>query len=243
MGRGTGEAVNWPEMSLTAYRNATAWGVDALEISVARTSDGVFFGLHDETLDRTSGITGSVKPDTLTWSQLTARYRNKLNSSSPEGESYTRASDVFSAFASDHVIFVDTKYVSSTQQRSDLINLMLSYAPASHWVLKDFYDDLALTVLAHRAGIQTWGYYYSKDLAQLDRTAPNWDLLGLAVDASAAEWDQVKAKGQPVIAFEIRDQARLAEALAKGADGMMTASVPTVLGKPRSDRANCANPP
>lgn len=237
-----GGSADWPEMSMTAYANSAAWGMGALEVSVARTSDGVFFGLHDATLDRTSKVSGSIDPTNLTWAQLTANYKNKLNASSPQGEDYTPVADVFAAFAATHVIFVDTKYIGDTQQRTDLINLMLSYAPASHWVLKGYYTDTALTDLAQRAGIQTWGYYYARDLSRVDSTAQKWDMLGLELGAPAADWSRIKAKGKPVIAFFVADTPDLDEALAKGADGMMTSSVSGVLGVPRTE-AGGGQPP
>src|SRR4051794_28007721 len=53
-----GGSDDWPECSLLAYRESVARGVDALEMPLARSQDGVWFGLHDETLDRTSGTTG-----------------------------------------------------------------------------------------------------------------------------------------------------------------------------------------
>ena len=46
------------EDSIHAYRQSVAHGYRALEISVARSADGVWFGLHDTTLDRTSGTVG-----------------------------------------------------------------------------------------------------------------------------------------------------------------------------------------
>ena len=238
-----GGSADWPEMSMTAYQNAAAWGMGALEVSVARTSDGVFFGLHDATLDRTSKISGAVDPATLTWAHLRATYKNKLNASSPAGEDYTPVSEVFASLAANHVIFVDTKYIGDARQRTDLINLMLSYAPASHWVLKSYYTDTNLATLAHQAGIQTWGYYYARDLSRLDATAQNWDMLGLEINASAAEWARVKAKGKPAIAFFVGDTGGRDEALAKGADGLMVNSVPGVLGAPRPESGGATLPP
>lgn len=228
-----GGSANWPEFSMSAYSQAVDWGVGALELSVSRTADGVFFGLHDATLDRTSEVSGNVDPTKLTWGALTSQYKNKLNAPTPSGVDYTSANDIFAAFAKDHVIFVDPKYVGNTEQRTDLIKLMLSYAPADHWVLKGYYDDSSLTPLAHQYGIRTWGYYFPGDVAKLDQTADNWDMLGLQVSASDAQWQQVKAKGKPVIAFFISNQSELAEANRKGANGMMVSDVPATLGSPR----------
>lgn len=47
---------DWPEMTARAYVGSTAAGAHALEMSLGRTSDGVWFGLHDRSLDRTSPL-------------------------------------------------------------------------------------------------------------------------------------------------------------------------------------------
>lgn len=228
-----GGSAQWPEMSMTAYANAARWGTGALEVSVARTKDGVYFGLHDKTLDRTSQVAGNIDPTTLTWAELTANYRNKLNAASPEGESYAQVSEIFAKFASDHVIFVDAKYIGDAQQRAELVDQMLAAAPADHWVLKGYYDNASLTTLARDEGIATWGYYYARDLGNLNSTAKNWDMLGLELGASDADWMSVTAVGKPVIAFFISDSQTLSQATSKGAQGMMVSDVPTTFGEPK----------
>ena len=228
-----GGSATWPEYSMSAYENSVKWGMGALELSVNRTSDGVFFGLHDATLDRTSDVTGNINPNTITWDHLVSTYKNKLNAPTPAGVDYTKASDVFAAYAKDHVIFVDTKYIGNTQQRIDLINLMLSYASADHWVLKGYYNDATLTPLAHQYDIQTWGYYFARDLTNFSQTYPNWDMLGVELSASSDQWKRATDTGKPVIAFFINNQADLNAALAKGAAGVMVSDVPATLSTPR----------
>lgn len=226
-----GGSAQWPEMSMVAYTEAARLGVGALEVSVARTKDGVFFGLHDQTLDRTSEVTGNIDPATLTWAELNATYKNKLNASTPDGVPYAQVSEIFGEFARDHVIFVDPKYIGDPQQRADLIDQMLEAAPAEHWVLKGYNDNVALTKAAREAGIQTWGYYYARDLSRLAETAPNWDMLGLELNATPAQWQTVIAQGRPVIAFFISSEAMLDQAKTNGAQGMMVSDVPAVLAK------------
>ena len=226
-------AARWPEMSMVAYEKAVELGVGALEVSVARTKDGVYFGLHDKTLDRTSLVSGGIDPSTLTWAQLTSKYQNKLNATDPAGVPYARIDEIFAKFASNHVIFVDPKYIGDAGQRQDLIDQMLAAAPAEHWVLKGYYDNASLTTAARTAGIATWGYYYGRDLAAFDSTAQNWDMLGLDLAATAEQWAMVKAQGRPVIAFFITGEETLAEAMTKGADGMMVSDIPATLGAPQ----------
>src|SRR5690606_41774518 len=47
-----GGSANWPEMTMRAYTNAIFWGCPVIEVSCYVTSDDVFVGLHDSTLDR-----------------------------------------------------------------------------------------------------------------------------------------------------------------------------------------------
>ena len=74
-----GGSRDFPEMSLYAYGQSALVGYPALEISLARTSDGVWFGLHDASLDRTSFNTGGGSGTTyvaasMTWAQVQSYY-------------------------------------------------------------------------------------------------------------------------------------------------------------------------
>ena len=55
-----GGAAQWPENSLTAFRNAVALGAQVLELDVHLTADGVVAVIHDPTLDRTTSGHGAV---------------------------------------------------------------------------------------------------------------------------------------------------------------------------------------
>lgn len=228
-----GGSARWPEFSITAYDNAVRWGVGALELSVARTSDGVFFGLHDATLDRTSKVSGSVNPKDLTWQQLTSQYQNKLNAPSAAGVPYASAEEIFRKFANDHVIFVDPKYIGDSQERNDLVDLMLSYAPADHWVLKGFYNDTQLASLARDRGIASWGYYFAKDAANVSATGAQWDMLGLDIEAPTTDWRTFTNLGKPVIAFFISSPTEVDTALRRGAAGLMTDDIPATAASPK----------
>ena len=55
-----GGASQWPENSLTAFRNAIALGARILELDVHLAADGTVAVIHDATLPRTSSGTGPV---------------------------------------------------------------------------------------------------------------------------------------------------------------------------------------
>src|SRR5262245_7839282 len=55
-----GGAAQWPENSLTAFRNAIALGARVLELDVHQAGDGTVAVIHDPTLDRTTSGHGPV---------------------------------------------------------------------------------------------------------------------------------------------------------------------------------------
>lgn len=59
-----------PHSTLFAFTQAAVAGIDALEMDVRLSSDGVLIVHHDETVDRTTGETGRV--DSFTADELTA---------------------------------------------------------------------------------------------------------------------------------------------------------------------------
>ncbi|MFP4376083.1 MAG: glycerophosphodiester phosphodiesterase [Spirochaetales bacterium] len=66
----------WPDNTMLAFRNAAASGVDALEMDVHATRDGVPVVIHDSTVDRTTDGSGTVWEMTLEEIQsLDAAYR------------------------------------------------------------------------------------------------------------------------------------------------------------------------
>ncbi len=66
----------WPENTLHAFRKAADLGVDALEMDIRQTADGVLVVLHDETVDRTTDGSGPVAALTLSsLRELDAGYR------------------------------------------------------------------------------------------------------------------------------------------------------------------------
>lgn len=225
-----GSSSNWPEMSMRAYTNSVAWGAKALEFSCARTIDGVWFGLHDADLNRTSLVTDTLDPRTVTWEYIRTHYTNKLNSLLPNGEPYTLLTDLLAAYAHTHLIFVDPKNSAGSSDRAELFAILQQYATTSRFVIKSYYTATTLAGAAKTAGFSTWGYYYTADLGNLNSTHTNWDLLGLEYTATQGNWDIIKAKGKPVIAHTPTTSGDKTTAIGVGANGIMAAGIPAMFG-------------
>ena len=54
-----------PENTMEAYRVAVEMGADAVELDVHLTADGKLAAIHDETIDRTTDLTGSIGSMTM----------------------------------------------------------------------------------------------------------------------------------------------------------------------------------
>lgn len=57
-----------PENTIESYQYAFAYGVDLVEVDIQQTKDGRFVALHDDTVDRTTEGTGSIRD--LTYAEV-----------------------------------------------------------------------------------------------------------------------------------------------------------------------------
>lgn len=217
-----GGSVDWPEMSLRGMTESVARGAGALEVSLARTSDGVWFGLHDETFDRTAGQTGTLKPEQLTWSQV-QNYSNR-------GDRYYRLEELVEPWASSHVFFIDPKY--NHQRTAELFPKLNAMLRPEQVVIKYFGDNWRLANAARAAGYKSWGYFYTAnfDSGMYAANKDYWDFLGLPYDAPVSYWNTLALEGKPMIAHIAPNLAAANMGLARGAAGVMVSGIRNVLG-------------
>lgn len=232
-----GGSDDWPEMSLYAYTQSVKLGINALEISLARTSDGVWFGLHDESLDRTSGTSGFIASE-HSWAAVNRhRISPVVGKNGQTAQPYLRFTDLLTAFGDTHVIFVDPKFVSP-RYLPELLGIMARGVthPTQTFVAKSLGSDENWGALARSAGYRTFGFYYaSRGDANLDNLAAthhNWDLLGMQFDGGAEAWAAARSFGKPVIGHIVADRAAAQLALGNGAVGVIASGVAEVLPAP-----------
>lgn len=218
-----GGSANWPEMSLLSYSRSVAWGAGALEVSLARTSDGVYFGLHDQTLERTSGVATAAA--SMTWAQVQALSIDVGTGVAP----YMRWEEIAALYGGTHVLFVDPKYINRTSHQTALYALLKETIP--QWqdrvVMKLFWEfGPSWGATARAAGFTTWGYFWDDDgFPSRASYHQNFTILGFNYDASSADWTAMRSFGKPVIGHVCPDSAAADAALSKGAVGVMAADV------------------
>jgi glycerophosphoryl diester phosphodiesterase len=231
-------SLDWAEASRRGATESALRRCDALEVPVNRTLDGVWFGLHDTTLLRTSGV--NIDPRDLTWEQLQA-YQNTApagGDSNFGAQPYATLVDLLTDYASSHVVFLDPKGHGNVQYRGELLDLVEATVPNAQQtiVIKFFGDHVTLADYARSRGYVTWGYFYEADYladpAAIIAQTGRWDWLGLNWDASPSTWADFVALGKPVIGHVIANDTQRAAALAGGAHGVMCSGVRAIQGAP-----------
>jgi len=228
-----GGSVSYPEMSLHGYTQSVVRGYGALEVSLARTSDGVWFGLHDQTTDRTSGGTYG-NASSQTWAQVQAQQ----NVAGPgAAQPYMRWEEIVAAYGSTHVIIADPKYALGSY-RTEFLNMVNRDIGPARGIIK--YSGAgsgaaALSTAAQAMGFQTWGFFYASDASAaqggngaLQTWGPSWTILGMEYGASQAIWDEAIALGKPVVGHIAQSQAAYDMAMAKGATNVQVSGVGVV---------------
>ena len=220
--RGMSEAGDVVEHTMAAYTRAVECGVDALEISCHRTSDGVWLASHDSTLERLGGPSTPIRD--MTWAQVQAAFAGR-----PEAMPVT-LKDYLATYGATHVTIFDPK---TEMARSDeYLGLLKDYK--DRVVIKAFADSGWLFAKVKQAGWATWGYAYARNRGQ------NWypdfvqgtnlDFLSMEWDAADDVWAPLVATGKPVIAHIPASVAQAAEGARKGAAGCITSRADLVAG-------------
>ncbi|MDR7385200.1 hypothetical protein [Promicromonospora iranensis] len=226
---------DWAEMTLRGATECALRNVPALEFSFRRTLDGVWFGMHDETMLRTSGV--DINPNTLTWEQVKA-YPNKAPAGGDAGfgdQPYFRLEELLPPYAESHVIFTDPKWgVGNPAILNEFFDLVLQYVPRERLVAKWAVTGSMVANAATLRGIASWGTLHGDDVTNgsLANHGSAWSMLGLSYAASQADWDTVLAYGKPVLGREVATAEQRTTALSKGAVGISCSGVRAIQGSP-----------
>lgn len=229
-----GGSASYPEHSLYAYTQSVVRGYGVLEVSLGRTSDGVWFGLHDQTTDRSSGGTYG-NASSQTWAQIQAQQIVIGAEGAPQP--YMSLAQLVSIYGKTHILVLDPKYALGSY-RIEFLNLVDSLLGPTRAIIK--YSGAGsgaanLSTEAQARGYQTWGFFYATDASPaqggsgaLQTWGPSWTLIGMEYGASQAIWNEAIALGKPVIAHIAPNQAAYDTAIAKGASGVQVSGVAVV---------------
>ena len=212
-----GDSITFPEMSEYAYDRAVTRGFGAIEFSARRSLDGVWFGLHDTTLARTSENAAlTVDVTTMTWTEIQAYFNTLRDDDIPRP--YYELDDFLEKYT-NHILIIDNKLGSF--HTTELLPKLLAYPNATQrFILKlDGSITLARFQESKAAGFKTAGYWYAATYASiLPAKVPYTDYIGMEYTATQTVWDDIQSYGKMTWGHVCPSQAAYDTAIAKGAD-------------------------
>lgn len=229
---------NWPEHSMHGATQSLMRGVDALEFSIGKSSDGVFFGLHDDTINRTSGTTGLPVAQQMTWAEISSYQvlASLTDDPTQPNRPYLKFDDLRDAYP-NVVLFLDPKYLGQTGAIAFFQNLKDTIPGATEkFVLKYSFTATNLAIPIGAMGFKSWGYLYENDLASanFNTSAAPWTILGMDYNTSDAGWADFKTRmdgmGKKYTGHIAPTLAAAQRALSYGAIGNMVSGVKQVKG-------------
>ena len=232
-GGGLGHA---PPNTIFALERAVEMGADVLEVDVQQTSDGVLILRHDDTLDRTTDMTGLIAE--MTWADLSgadagARTVRNGTSFAGRGVSIPRLDQTFATFPDARWI-LEIKNDVESAARAMCATIRDSGAEA-RVLVGSFHDDAMrqfrnacpgvatsmsmrearVFVIAARLGLSRFVSTQAVAM-QLPTAAESIDLAHPRLLAAAA------ARGLRMQYWTINDPAEMELLLQAGADGLIT---------------------
>jgi glycerophosphoryl diester phosphodiesterase len=104
----------YPENTLKAFEEALKLPIDAVELDVRRTKDGVLVVIHDETVDRTTNGKGKVRD--LTWSEIQKLDAGSWKGKEFAGERIPRLEEALQLINARVVVFLEIKEPDTAPQ-------------------------------------------------------------------------------------------------------------------------------
>lgn len=225
-----GGSANWPEMSEYAYDHSVYRGYGVLEFSAGRTSDGWWFGLHDDSTDRTSGGTFGLA-SAQTKAQVQAQQIVIGASGAPQP--YFGMTEFLQKYGQTHILVMDLKY--AWQHRTEFFDILQQYVSNDRLIFKTFGPGQGAADAADDArarGILSWGFFYQEDYddGDLNTWQSHYDMLGMNIGAPTA-WTggganpSVLSYGKPVVGHIANTQVDYDAAITKGAQMVQCSNV------------------
>lgn len=228
-------ARDWPEMSGYAFDQAAALEeLQAVELSVCRTADGVLVCSYDTNTQRLTNLPYEISK--YPWSALKGLELTSAETLDPQQprRRFARLDDVLSAHLSRFVFFIEPR---TAEAETNLMATLIGMDQPDRLVWKQ-------PIVSHRFakarshGFATWGYVLREKAhlgENLKRLAASPDITMLGVsgkhpdsvmrDVSAVSKDLQK----PAIAWNIFGYRHLRRALALGFTGIATPDITKIM--------------
>ena len=212
-----GGSLSWPEHTEVAYTQAVDYHAHALEFSAARSTDGVWFGCHDESLARLVPAL-TKKAVEYTWEEIKA-------AASKTQYMPARLDWLVETYGKSHVLVVDPKYpMVNFMEVCDMLKGMEQSV-----IIKAYWDSKWMFDAVRARGFKTWGYAYNTNIGAANYqnflSGKICDVLSMEFTAPQITWDSLKASGLPTVAHIPANASQLQTAWSLGATGAIVSGI------------------
>jgi len=214
-----GGSVDYVEMTDDAYTHMDQLKLPAREVSVWRSSDGVWVCSHDRSTLRVTGTDLDIPANT--WATLS------VLRTTTGGFPLARLDTLLAAHPDPAwVWFIENKQDLNVTAFLDLLDGFTN--STGRFVIKSVPGAATATTGITR-GYSTLGIYYETDLPNLDATSDGFVLLGMDYTASGTAWATILTKSKPVLGHVVLSAANAATAYGLGAAGLISGKIAGVV--------------
>jgi len=211
-----GCAGHGPENTLLAIARALALGVDAVEVDVRLTADGVPVLMHDETVDRTTDGQGPIS--SLTWEQVRALRAG-------EGERVPSLAEAARALAGRALLVAEVKAPGGEEAVAQAIRATVGDVGAQVWsfwppvlgAMARVAPEMPRVLLLTAQAAAAW----PRPLEAARRLGA----VGVSVEHRALDGrlvEEAQRAGLRVYAWTVDEEGDLARVLSLGVDGVVS---------------------
>jgi glycerophosphoryl diester phosphodiesterase len=219
-----GDSANAPENTLAAFDRALRGGADGIELDVHISSDGVPVVIHDDWLERTTGVPGSVRNSTL--ADLKALDAGSWFSPAFAGERIPTLAEVLELCRNRGIVNIEVKSESRTPiaPLCDAVIRVVEAVAHPEQLLISSFDPRVLRRITGRAPALSAAFLRSYTQRGPWRTLGWWSRarffdvdapLASAAAARAGGWDRV-------LVWTVDEAAEQERLFAQGVRGLIT---------------------
>ncbi|MFN8609468.1 MAG: glycerophosphodiester phosphodiesterase family protein [Vulcanimicrobiota bacterium] len=209
-----GETDHALENSLQAFRAAVDEGADAVELDIHLTSDGKLVVIHDDTLNRTYGVSGDV-------SQMTSDQLKALG--------VPMLDDVLALPAPKFLIEIKEPHQGRHLGIEKVLVDLIQRTGTQDRALVISFDEQALTTVHQLAPELTTGYLYGGKQVEPQQAKEQLGVTWLAPELSLVNQqfvDKAHAAGMKVDVWTVNRPQDLQKVSSMGVDAVTTDQVP-----------------
>ena len=226
-----GSSLHAPENTLAAFELAIQHGADAIELDVKLTKDQAIIVMHDQTLDRTTGASGTVGGSTL--AELRALEAGSHFNESFRGEPIPTLNDVFEKIGTRIYYNIElTNYVSPFDSLPGLVAGSVQEHHLEKHILFSSFNPVALIRIRRKLRQAPLGLLTMPGRGGRVPRSPLGYLLGYQAlhiekgDALQPLVDKIHGRRRRINVYTVNSEMDMVNLFQMGVDGIFTDDPP-----------------